>query len=189
MTDRDRDLPDGTRAPAENSASESHPPFGAQSDPSGDERRVRRRWEITGEVNLTIYVESEGPEGGGESSKLRLIREGVTKDLSVTGACVLIENSALRFPLHRLVGRNVKLRLGLPARAEDRLGLLGRIVWAKEVAGLVRIGVQFVDVGPAQQKVLEQWCRADEGELNRLSHLWELLVAEPLPDATNGEGL
>jgi hypothetical protein len=66
---------------------------------------------------------------------------------------------------------------------------LGRIVWAKEVAGLVRIGVQFVDVGPAQQKVLEQWCRADEGELNRLSHLWELLVAEPLPDATNGEGL
>ncbi len=188
MTDRDRKSQGGPTGTGGDGPSDSQPFPREERNRPGSERRFRRRWEITGGVSLTIYVDSEGPGTGSETSKLRLIREGVTKDLSVTGVCVLIEDSVLRFPLPRVVGRNVKLRLSLPTLAEKRINLLGRIAWAKEESSLIRIGVQFTDVQPAERRALERCCRADEGELNRICHLWELLVAEPRPEPAIDEG-
>ncbi len=149
-----------------------------QSRQPGVENRSDRRARIADRVRTTIFVDDAPQDPGASSGKLRLVREGVTRDLSVGGACVALETGTVGLPVERLVGRTVKLRLELgTAGLQRHLDTLGRVAWGKEEPGRLVLGVQFVDTPEHDQKVLEQHCLDDSGAQSLLDQLWRLRVA------------
>ncbi len=117
--------------------------------------------------------------GSGDKSRMKVVREGFSKDLSESGVCVVLDDRVTGVPLQQLVGRKVKLHLEWNRPENPGLKLLGQVAWGSERDGGVKLGIQFTDVQEADREVLERLCQDDESELNRISNLWELLVAEP----------
>lgn len=166
---------------AEGVSDSTRPPLAAPDECLPDDRRIAPRFEVSVRVHLTIFAEFSPVPGSGnaDTSRMRLVREGFSKDLSVSGVCVVLDDRVTGVPLQKLVGRKVKLHLQWGRSQEPGLKVLGEVAWGKEKDGVVRLGIQFADVAEAERKVLEGLCQHDEGELSRISNLWELLVAEP----------
>lgn len=147
-----------------------------------EDRRSSPRFEVTAAVNLTIFAEvaaADGRSGEPETARLRITREGFTRDLSLSGACVQLDGRINGLPPQKVVGRKVKLRLELKQADAEELNLLGTIAWAQEQGNSCKLGVQFTEIPAAGMVILKRVCSQDEGEMNRLSNLWELLVGVP----------
>ena len=153
----------------------------ATPKPSPEERRRRPRFEVSVRVHLTIFAELPATplSGARDTSRMRVVREGFSKDLSETGVCVILDDRVTGVPLQQLVGRKVKLHLESSEPDTRDLKVLGQVAWGRERDGVVKLGIQFTDVSAEDRKALEQLCQGDESELSRISNLWELLVAEP----------
>lgn len=173
--------PDPDSPPAPGAPSPSLKADASVSSDSPEDRRRRPRFEVSVRVHLTIFAElSATPEADRrERSRMRLVREGFSKDLSVSGVCVVLDDRVTGVPLQQLVGNKAKLRLEWNEPESEGLQILGEVAWGREKDGVVKLGIQFTDVPAGTREKLEQLCQKDESELNRISNLWELLVAEP----------
>ncbi|GAB4249294.1 MAG: hypothetical protein Kow00109_25350 [Acidobacteriota bacterium] len=150
-------------------------PWFAGLFPVGEERRAAPRYLVSAKVQLTVFL--GGPGGWPDGGNRKLERTAFTRDLSSGGACLVLEEPLGALGLNRIVGRNVKLKMKLSPGDEEAVHLLGRVVWGKQQGGDSLLGVQFTDVPPAERALLERYCRENEGEMSRLTNLWELLVA------------
>jgi hypothetical protein len=92
---------------------------------------------------------------------------------------MVIDGRPTGLALQQLIGQTAKVRLDLLRRGEPELNILGRIAWAKEDSSNTKVGIQFTDVPPEEHETLVAHCTQDEGELDQLSALWELLVSRP----------
>ena len=151
------------------------------SNPVAEERRIQPRFEVSARVRLTIFAEVSATASAAhaDTSRMRLVREGFSKDLSESGVCVVLDDRLTGVALQQLVGKKAKLNLEWNRSDHPGLKVLGQIAWGKEKDGVVKLGIQFTEMPEADRKVLEKLCQGDESELSRISNLWELLVAEP----------
>lgn len=149
--------------------------YKARSEP-GDEissQTVRRttRQEVPIKVNMNIFRE--------EAGKAPLVLDGFTEDISLGGACIVLGAKYRTGPPTGIIGRNVKIQMGLPA-AGVRLNILGTIVWSKEFSHegktTIVVGIQFKDMTGPDRELLEEYCYGSDGEQNLIWSLWESLV-------------
>jgi hypothetical protein len=144
------------------------------------DRRKIPRYEMSAKVTIVIFAQlKSGSNQPSESGRMKLVREGFSLDLSPYGLCVALDGRPTGIELQQLVGQTAKIKLDLNRPGEPELNILGRIAWAKEEAAITKVGIQFTDVPPADREVLVKHCTEDEGELDQLSTLWEVLVAQP----------
>lgn len=150
-------------------------PWFAGLFPVGEERRAAPRYLVSAKVQLVVFLGGPGtwPEGGNR----KLVRTAFTRDLSSAGACLVLEEPLGGLGLNRVVGKNAKLKMKFNPGDEEAVHLLGRVVWGRQLGGDSLLGIQFTDVPPAERALLERYCRENEGEMSRLTNLWELLVA------------
>lgn len=183
MNQEDFLTPYSGRSSLEQQSAEGHRESGSPSVPEQypEDRRRRPRFEVSVRVRLTIFAELSGMPGfgSGDKSRMKVLREGFSKDLSESGVCVVLDDRVTGIPLQQLVGRKVKLHLEWNRPDGSGLKILGQVAWGRERDGIVKLGIQFTEVQEADRKVLKQLCQDDESELSRISNLWELLVAEP----------
>lgn len=154
----------------------------ATAEPADDaaNRRVTPRFEITAKARLTIFLGSS--HSSAEEARLsRLSRSGFTRDLSLNGACVLLDRQLEPVPYRQLVGRAVRLGLELAGEEPVTFQVLGRVAWSADQHDYVALGIEFTDVLPEARDILERWCREDDGEVKRILNLWQLFVVEDQP--------
>ncbi|UCF35558.1 MAG: PilZ domain-containing protein [Acidobacteriota bacterium] len=144
-----------------------------------EDRRTAPRYRITAKVRMTIFADPlDDNAGRRRQGKLRFVREGMTRDMSLTGVCVVFSAALSTVRLEQLVGQPVKLKLELHRRNADHLSILGQIVWGREEGGLPVVGIQFTDVPEEDRLLLEEHCSRDDGEQSMLGRLWEAMVAD-----------
>lgn len=136
------------------------------------ERRSNARYEVTGRAVMTIFGGRSGSE------RIRFQREGFTRDLSVTGVCLVLKGPGEALEGRLWLDRKAKVRLELKEGGEEPLILLARVAWVKQSSGGVRLGLEFTGVTEKQKEILESCCRKDDGELRRMRNLWQVLVSD-----------
>ena len=104
---------------------------------------------------------------------------GFTDDISLGGACIILGATYQTGPSGDMVGRKVKIEMGLPSAAV-KLHILGTIVWSKEVSDEGKtstvVGIKFEEMTDPDRELLEEYCRGSDGEQNLIWSLWESLV-------------
>jgi CRP-like cAMP-binding protein len=140
-----------------------------------DSQTIRKaaRHQLPTKVSMKVFREEIG--------KTPLFLNGFTDDISLGGACVILGATYETGPSAEMVGRNVKIELGLPSAAA-KLHILGTIVWSKEVSDegktITVVGVQFKEMTDPDREVLEGYCHGSDGEQNLIWSLWESLVRQ-----------
>ena len=141
------------------------------------ERREAPRFEMTTMLTATIFAVS-GEDSSDVQQQTRLVREGFTNDISLSGACIVLKNKLTGITIDQLVGQKIKLRLDLKKNSVNPVHVLGRIVWGREADQRPTFGVQFTDIPESDRAILSQHCVQDSGELGSISDLWEALVVK-----------
>lgn len=141
------------------------------------ERRASPRFGITITLTATFFAVSRVAHHNAPE-KLRLVREGFTNDLSLSGACIVLKNKLNGVTMDQLVGQKIKLKLDLSRHSVAPVTVLGRIVWGKERDGRPTFGVQFTEMFESDRAVLSKQFVEDSGEMSSISDLWEALVIE-----------
>jgi len=81
--------------------------------------------------------------------------------------------------LDTLVGKNVKIRIYLPA-AFVSLSILGTTAWSKSVSlpgkTTAVVGIQFKDMTNTDRRLLQSYHYGTEGEQNLIWSLWDSLM-------------
>lgn len=129
------------------------------------------RHQLPMQINLIIFQE--------ESEKPPLNLSGFTKDISLGGACVVLEAKYQTGNITHLIGKNIKIQMSLPIES-IRLNILGNIVWGKEVLVEDRktatVGIQFKEINPVDRGILKGYCFGSEAEQNLIWSLWNSLM-------------
>jgi CRP-like cAMP-binding protein len=143
---------------------------GGRAVSSGTVRRTARH-QLPTKVSMKVFREEIG--------KTPLFLNGFTDDISLGGACIILGATYHTGPSAEMVGRSVKIELGLPSAAV-KLHILGTIVWSKEVSHDGKtsavVGVQFKEMTDPDRELLEDYCYGSDGEQNLIWSLWESLV-------------
>lgn len=133
--------------------------------------RKSRRHELPTQVKLIIF------ENSPQNDKLKI--GGLTKDLSVGGACIDIGVKTWVGAAEDLAGKKVKLMISLP-NYEKELNILGNIKWSRKIKQdqieNIIIGIQFEDLSNHEIEALNLYCNGSEAEQNLLWSLWDSLV-------------
>lgn len=141
------------------------------------ERREAPRFEMTTMLTATIFV-AAGEDSHETREPTRLVREGFTNDISLSGACIVFKNKLTKVTIDQLVGQRIKLRLDLNKDSVNPVHVLGRIVWGKVKNHRATFGVQFTDMPESDRAILSRHCVRDSGEMGSISDLWEALVVK-----------
>ena len=145
----------------------------SKSDKKGLLRTVRKRvrHQLPTQVNLKIFPN--------ESDKAPLDVDGFTEDISLDGARVVLSKDFESGHLDTLVGKNVKIRIYLPA-AFVSLSILGTTAWSKSVSlpgkTTAVVGIQFKDMTNTDRRLLQSYHYGTEGEQNLIWSLWDSLM-------------
>ncbi len=143
---------------------------GGRAVSSGTVRKTARH-QLPTKVSMKVFREEIG--------KTPLFLNGFTDDISIGGACIILGATYHTGPSAEMVGRSVKIELGLPSAAV-KLHILGTIVWSKEVSHDGKtsavVGVQFKEMTGPDRELLEDYCYGSDGEQNLIWSLWESLV-------------
>jgi hypothetical protein len=145
----------------------------SESDKKGLLRTVRKRvrHQLPTQVNLKIFPN--------ESDKAPLDVDGFTEDISLDGARVVLSQDLESGHLDTLVGKNVKIRIYLPA-AFVSLSILGTTAWSKSVSlpekTTAVVGIQFEDMTNTDRRLLQSYHYGSEGEQNLIWSLWDSLM-------------
>ena len=141
------------------------------------ERRASPRFEVTKALTATIFAVAVG-DSADTQERVRLVQEGFTNDISLSGACIVLKNKLTWFKMDQLVGQKIRLRLDLKRNTVKPVHILGRIVWGKEEDQQATLGVQFTEILESDREILSRHCAQDSGELSSVSDLWEALVVQ-----------
>ena len=134
---------------------------------------VRRhvRHEIPTKVSLTISPPGE------YGSPIRA--DGFTRDISLGGACVALENKRLPIPMQTLENADLKIIIKLPA-LDEPLEIDGTIVWSSKIEREgkteILIGIKFDSLKEDYRNALEAYCSGGDAEQNLLWNLWDDFV-------------
>ena len=145
--------------------------------PSGDARErswtsVRRstRHGIPIKVNLKIFLSGE---------KTELDSVGYTRDISLGGACIELEEKQWVAKKETLIDSNATLHIYLP-NVDETLEIMGTVLWVKkdpqEDKNLSLIGIQFKTLTDDDKDFLNQYCFGSDGEQNLIWDLWKTYV-------------
>jgi c-di-GMP-binding flagellar brake protein YcgR len=141
------------------------------------ERREAPRFEMTTTLTATIFA-AAGGNSHETREQTRLVREGFTNDISLSGACIVLKDKLAKVAIDQLVGQRIKLRLNLKEDSVNPVHVLGKIVWGKEKDQRATFGVQFTDMPESDRAILSRHCVKDSGEMGSISDLWEALVVK-----------
>ncbi|MBW2067083.1 MAG: PilZ domain-containing protein [Deltaproteobacteria bacterium] len=138
---------------------------------SGGSYRVRKtaRHRLPTRADIGFLLE----EGNG---KWPLILSGVTRDISLSGACVVVGTKYLVGTPADMIGKNVKITLSLPKTTESPY-IEGRIIWGegalkgKEERAI--FGLEFKELSETDRVLLQDYCYGGSAEQNLLWSLWE----------------
>jgi len=144
---------------------------GSKNEDAGPTVRKATRHQLPTKARMKVF-----PESGTGSP---LVFDGFTEDISGGGACFVLKDTYRSGPPAELVGANVKLEVNLP-NAEEKLSILGNIVWGKEIAKgedtQVALGLQFKEMDDHIRAKLNEYCSGSDGEQNLILSLWESYV-------------
>jgi len=139
---------------------------------SGPDRHwisVRRTRRHAIPIRVQLSVQADGPAEA-------LAVEGFTRDISLDGACVDLDETARAAELHDPVGAAATLTINLP-NADTALALSGRVVWHHKTVdkGKMRLalGIRFDNLRNVDRDMLSRYCFGGDGEQNLLWNLWE----------------
>jgi hypothetical protein len=145
--------------------------------PSGDARgrswtSVRRsaRHGIPIKVDLKIFLSDD---------KTELDSVGYTRDISLGGACIELEEKQWVDKQERLIDSEAMLHIYLP-NVDETLEILGTVLWIRkdpqEDKNLSLIGIQFKTLAEDDRDFLNQYCFGSDGEQNLIWDLWKTYV-------------
>ncbi len=133
--------------------------------------RKTARHQLPTKVSMKVFREEIG--------KTPLFLNGFTDDISLGGACIILGATYQTGPSADMVGRKVKIEMGLPSAAM-KLHILGTIAWSKEVSHEGKtstvVGIKFEEMTDPDRELLEGYCYGSDGEQNLIWSLWESLV-------------
>lgn len=105
--------------------------------------RKTRRHSIPVQVSLEVFDEDE-------STSLAKL-SGFTRDLSIGGACLVLEENARTLPSHLLIGKSVSIMMSPPNDAMI-LKIKGSIVWSQTISNEAQnaqaVGIEFNTMPP-----------------------------------------
>ena len=149
--------------------------YGARSEGTEEEQATRvrttTRHQMPTKVTAKIFPE--------DVEQKPLVVDGITEDISLGGACLILGARYKTGTTEDFVGKNVKIELDLP-EVDKGLNVLGTIVWGKEVyhegeTGTA-VGIQFKEMSDEDRTALDQYCFGGAGEQNLIWSLWESYV-------------
>jgi Cyclic nucleotide-binding domain./PilZ domain. len=130
------------------------------------------RYEVPTKIKIRSFTDRDG-------NKNPLVIEGITRNMSLGGACIVMGARYLTGPSANMVGRNVNIQISVP-EAEEALNVLGTIVWSKEVSDEERttvvVGVEFKDMTVLDRERLKKYCYGSNEADNLIFNLWESLM-------------
>jgi CRP-like cAMP-binding protein len=149
--------------------------YGARSEASGEETSTRvrttTRHQLPTKVKAKIFPE--------DADQNPLVVDGITEDISLGGACLILGARYRTGTKEDFVGKNVKIEMDLP-EVDRGLNVLGTIVWSKEVSQEdetgTAVGIQFKEMSDEDRSALDQYCFGGAGEQNLIWSLWESYV-------------
>ena len=111
-----------------------------------------------------------------KSDKWPLVLNGITRDISVNGTCVVLSvNDSMASP-SKVVGSQAKITFSLP-EAPQRPYIHGTVVWSERILSkgekTVALGVHFGEFTEPDRGLLEAYCYSGDAEQNLLWSLWE----------------
>jgi len=142
-----------------------------EAEGSGNSYRVRKtaRHRLPTRADIGFLLD----EGNG---KWPLRLSGVTRDISLRGACVVVGTKYLVGTPADMIGKNVKINLSLP-RATESPYIEGRVIWGKQALNgkgeMAIFGLEFKDLSEADRVLLQDYCYGGSAEQNLLWSLWE----------------
>lgn len=142
-------------------------PEPAENAPS---RKVRKatRHQLPTKVRIKIFPE--------QIDKSPLVIDGITEDISLGGACLVLGTRYGTGVSQEFVGRIVKLEMNLP-QTDGHLNVLGTIVWSRQVGQDegkgTAVGIQFREMSDEDRASLDRYCFDSDGEQNLIWSLWE----------------
>ncbi len=126
-------------------------------------RAVRRadRQKLPVQMNLKIWPGTGGHYG--------LILDGLCRDISVDGMCIVLESKYANVPSMFKSIQNAKIEISMPAEAMT-INVLGSIVWSKEVNDgqdrTFALGIRFEEMSPQMSGLLVVFANL----MNKTSH-------------------
>lgn len=137
------------------------------------DKMIRKEARHQRPTKVTIQVLQEKPQ------KAPFNLTGFTENISIGGACVLLDKKYRNGPAANLIGKDAKVLMALPI-VSVRLSLAGTIIWSKDVAlngkTITVLGIQFRDVTERDCTVLRNYCYGSGEEEKFIWSLWELLM-------------
>lgn len=149
--------------------------YGARSEASEEQTSTRvrttTRHQLPTKVKAKIFPE--------DADQNPLVVDGITEDISLGGACLILGARYRAGTKEDFVGKNVKIEMDLP-EVDRGLNVLGTIVWSKEVSQEdetgTAVGIQFKEMSDEDRSALDQYCFGGAGEQNLIWSLWESYV-------------
>jgi hypothetical protein len=111
-----------------------------------------------------------------DTDKWPLVLNGITRDISVNGTCVVLGvNDSMASP-SKVIGSQAKITFSLPT-APVRPYISGKVVWSERIVTkgekTVALGLHFDEFPEPDRGLLEAYCYSGDAEQNLLWSLWE----------------
>jgi hypothetical protein len=121
-------------------------------------------------VDLKIFLSDD---------KTELDSVGYTRDISLGGACIELEEKQWVANHETLIDADAMVHIYLP-NVDETLEIMGTVLWirkdSQEDKNLSLIGIQFKTMADDDRDFLNQYCFGSDGEQNLIWDLWKTYV-------------
>jgi hypothetical protein len=111
-----------------------------------------------------------------DTDKWPIILNGITRDISINGTCVVLGVKDSMASPSKMVGSHAKITFSLP-QATQRPYIPGKVVWSERILShgekTVALGLHFDEFPEPDRGLLEDYCYNGDAEQNLLWSLWE----------------
>lgn len=111
-----------------------------------------------------------------EKDKWPLVLNGITRDISVNGTCIVLGAHDSMASPSKVIGSQAKVTFSLP-KATVRPYISGKVVWSERILNkgekTVALGLHFDEFPEPDRGLLEAYCYSGDAEQNLLWSLWE----------------
>jgi CRP-like cAMP-binding protein len=131
------------------------------------------RHQLPTHVNIQIYSD--------EPDKAPLNLNGFAKNISLSGACIILGSNYETGYFDTLAGKKVKIQIYL-AIAFVSLSILGTVVWSTGVSlegkKTEAVGIQFIEMTATDRRLLQSFQYGSKIEQDMIWSLWDSLMAK-----------